>query len=331
MTTPSPSHLAARVFGTPGAGLAAARGIAPSLVRVGIAGERLLASHTLAALQRNLSMALFFSLKPPGQRGDVDQLLWAGGQFWLMDAKHWKGSEHGRTLWYEITSREGDQLHFHRNGAPFKGGTVSTPKQLDLWRRYLSPHLVTSVIVLTNPEAGVRLGTSNRRTLVLSAGDLPRWLAGFRADGPPLEQVWMDELARRAFEMPAAGAARSARPVAPPVVVPPPVPMSRPLASTAASARVAAPTHAGSHLSPAVEWLVLAAALLGWAVPSVGGVPALISVCTASVLLKRRNRLGRRSRLLTTALIIGWPALVVNLAMHATAIALTIQGFTPYG
>lgn len=326
MSRPAPSGPHRRAFGTPGAGLASARGIAPSLVRAGTKGEEILASRSLEALERNPSMLIFFSLRPPGQRGDIDQLLWAGGQFWLMDAKHWKGADGGVPLRYEVISREGDQLHFVRNGQPFKGGLVNTPKQLDLWRRYLSPHLVTSVIVLTHPEAEVAADASNRRTLVLSASNLRAWFDGFSAEGSALDQVWVEELAQRAFQMPQPSALAPApsHDHRPSQIQPP----RRPLPSSGHPRAAAAP-HRRSNAARTTGWMLLAAALLGWIVPVVGFAPALIATVGGFVVRKRRRAAGIRAPLVALATGIGVSALIVNTAMLVTALYLFSMGFAP--
>ncbi|WP_148058697.1 hypothetical protein [Agrococcus jenensis] len=270
---------------------------------------------------------VFFSLRPPGQRGDIDQLLWAGGQFWLMDAKHWRGAAGGVPLRYEVISREGDQLHFVRNGQPFKGGLVNTPKQLDLWRRYLSPHLVTSVIVLTNPEAEVAADASNRRTLVLTASGLQAWFDGFGVEGSALDQVWVEELARRAFEMPRPGPAAPA-----PTRSSPPsqrYPSQQSLQHPSIHSGIGASRPRPSSPSRTAGWMLLVAALLAWIAPAVGVVPALVATVGGLVVRKRLRAAGARSTLVALATGIGIGALIVNIAMLATAAYLVTTGVAP--
>ncbi|MET4098117.1 hypothetical protein ABIB37_000354 [Agrococcus sp. UYP10] len=146
-------------------------------------------------------MVLFHSVKLPGETGDVDQLLYAGGAFYLVDAKLWKGFEGQRRVTYDVAMRDSESMVFVRDGQPFAGGDVKAPKQLHKWRRYLAGHRVLSVIVLMDPGAIVAPNASNPDVLVLNALQVQGWLRSLPVVGrSPLHDVWIRELAGLTFD-----------------------------------------------------------------------------------------------------------------------------------
>lgn len=164
-------------------------------------GEERLAGLTRAVVDGSPDMFLFHSVKLPGETGDVDQLLYAGGTFSLMDAKLWKGFDGQRRVTYDVPMRDSETMVFVRDGEPFAGGEVKAPKQLQKWRRYLADHRVLSVIVLMDPGAQVAPTASDPDVLVLHALQLQAWLRSLPVGShPPLHEVWVRELAALAFD-----------------------------------------------------------------------------------------------------------------------------------
>lgn len=122
VTPPAPQ----RVFGTPGASLVGAgRALNRQRAHQGRLGEERLAGLTRAVVDGSPEMFLFHSVKLPSETGDVDQLLYAGGSFYLMDAKLWKGFNGQRRVTYDVPMRDSETMVFVRDGEPFAGGDVS--------------------------------------------------------------------------------------------------------------------------------------------------------------------------------------------------------------
>lgn len=191
-----------RVFGTPGASLiGAGRALNQQRAHQGRLGEERLAGLTRAVVDGSPDMLLFHSIKLPGETGDVDQLLYAGGTFYLMDAKLWKGFNGQRRVTYDVPMRDSETMVFVRDGQPFAGAEVKAPKQLHKWRRYLAGHRVLSVVVLMDPGAQVAPTASNPDVLVLNALHLQAWLRSLPVGShPPLHEVWIRELAGLTFD-----------------------------------------------------------------------------------------------------------------------------------
>lgn len=202
------------MFGTPGAALiGAGRALPAKRAHQGRLGEERLAGLTRQVVDATPGMFLFHSVKLPSETGDVDQLLYAGGQFYLMDAKLWKGFEGQSRMTYDVAMRDSETMVFVRNGQPFSGGDVKAPKQLEKWRKYLSGHRVQAVIVLMDPGAQVSGAAWKGDVLVINALELQAWLRSLPPTGQkPLHEVWIRELAGLTFDPAAKPAPRKVRP-----------------------------------------------------------------------------------------------------------------------
>lgn len=202
------------MFGTPGAALiGAGRSLPAQRAHQGRLGEERLAGLTRQVVDATPGMFLFHSVKLPSETGDVDQLLYAGGQFYLMDAKLWKGFEGQSRMTYDVAMRDSETMVFVRNGQPFSGGDVKAPKQLAKWRKYLSGHRVQAVIVLMDPGAQVAGSPWKGDVLVINALELQAWLRSLPPTGQrPLHEVWIRELAGLTFDPAGKPAPRKARP-----------------------------------------------------------------------------------------------------------------------
>ncbi|MBO1769513.1 hypothetical protein [Agrococcus sp. TF02-05] len=196
------SPLQQRVFGTPGAALiGAGRALPAKRAHQGKLGEERLAGLTRQVVDATPGMFLFHSVKLPSETGDVDQLLYAGGQFFLMDAKLWKGFDGQSRMTYDVAMRDSETMVFVRNGQPFSGGDVKAPKQLAKWKKYLSGHRVQAVIVLMDPGAQVAGAAWKGDVLVINALELQSWLRSLPPTGQrPLHEVWIRELAGLTFD-----------------------------------------------------------------------------------------------------------------------------------
>jgi hypothetical protein len=205
MTQPSPGHPPApqqRVFGTPAGALMSAGGaLHRQRAHQGRLGEERLAALTRQVVEQSPAMLLFHSVKLPGETGDIDQLLYAAGTFYLMDAKLWKGFVGQSRVTYDVAMRDSETLVFVRDGQPFAGGQVKAPKQLTAWRHHLRHQRVRAVVVLMDPGAQVGLGASSDDVLVIGALDLQAWLQSLAvAPSPHLAPACVAALADLTFD-----------------------------------------------------------------------------------------------------------------------------------
>ncbi|GEK79723.1 hypothetical protein [Agrococcus baldri] len=280
-----------RIFGTPGAALiGAGRSLNAQRAHQGRLGEERLSGLTRAIVDESPGMFLFHSMKLPSETGDIDQLLYAGGTFYLMDAKLWKGFDDERRVTYDVAMRDSETLVFVRDGEPFAGGDVKSPRQLTTWRRYLTEHPVRAVVVLMDPGAQVETTASSPDVLVLTALQLQAWLRSL-PEGQPLHDVWVRELAGLAVDptkpstRPVSNGGnrrRSAKPAAPRPVASTPVPVlrptSRPVRRPTSSRRRPRRTPADRRLAGWVATLALACAVLAWVVTPAANVLASAAV-----------------------------------------------------
>jgi hypothetical protein len=309
-----------RVFGTPGAALiGAGRALPAKRAHQGRLGEERLADLTRQVVDATPGMFLFHSVKLPNETGDVDQLLYAGGQFYLMDAKLWKGFEGQSRMTYDVAMRDSETMVFVRNGQPFSGGDVKAPKQLAKWRKYLSGHHVQSVIVLMDPGAQVAGPAQQGDVLVMNALELQSWLRSLPSTGRrPLHEVWIRELAGLTFNPAAKPAPRKPRQGKGAAGRPQPrstsggAPWQR--SARPADRRFAQPVRAKPAPGPRLPAVAAPPPVARAAATE----PALGTLVTQAV--ARAQRLGRWS---LRAALWGWAAWLASLAAYLTVHELT--------
>lgn len=162
-----------RVFGSPGTGLARARGWRRAAVESGLLGEAL-TGELLDYVTRIPSARIFHSLAWPGSAtADVDHAVLCRRRLVLIDSKRWKPGD------YTVDS-DGNLL---RAGRPFLGAEVRLLYAVAAYQRLLPQCDVRGIVLIhANREGSVNIATSSsRRMQVLTVqgflGQTCAWLA----------------------------------------------------------------------------------------------------------------------------------------------------------